>query len=262
MNGYTQIGVYTPTAKRSPSAWESLLAAIPHLWLAVSIAISLLGWDYIRSISPTAMQTFANMMMAGILAVSLGILIYTRRHDHPLWAAAWSGYALFMGTTTLASLLLLLAPQNDTFQLGMLALSYFAIAFGYFLRLRRARLEALLMSLVLLVMGPLVFLDNISHLTEAIFVLLLGVMAATIAVVTVLGRNWRLSLLLVVVANLLAVFMQAYILTFMLVPTEMFPDGASEALPLLWTGTLLVLLFYGGTWAFWESRQRLQRKSA
>ncbi len=262
MNGYTQISTYSPAARRSASAWAPLLAAIPHLWLAASIAISLLAWDYIRSLSPNAMQTFANVMMAGILATSLGVLLYAQFHDKPLWAAAWSGYALLMGATTLASLLLLLEPENDLFRLGMLVLSFLAIIVAYFIRFRRARLEALLMSLVLLVMGPLVFLDNISRLTEAIFVLFLGVMAAVIAVVTVLIQNWRLSLLLVVIANLLAFALQAYILTFMLVPPALYPGDSAYALSLFLTGSFLALILYCGTWLFWSAHARLQRRPA
>jgi hypothetical protein len=262
MSGYTQIGAYTPATRRSSSAWEPILAAIPHLWLALSITISLLGWDYFRSLSPNALQSFANVMMAAILSTSLGVLLYARSHDHPLWASAWSGYAILMGATTLASLLLLLDNQSDTFRLGMIALAYLAVAFGYFIRFRRARLEALLMSLVLLVEGPLLFLDNISHQTEAFFVLFLGMMAATIAVVTVLVRRWQLSLLLVVIANLLAVLLQAYILTFMLVMPEPYTYDTRYTLSLLGTGTLLVLILYVGTWLFWSAYERLQRKPA
>lgn len=241
--------------------WAPILAAIPHLWLALSIGISLLGWDYFDRLSPNARQTFAFMMLAGILATSLGVSLYAASHGNPLWASAWNGYAILIGAFILASLLLLLDPENELFRLGMIVLSFILLGIVYFLRFRRARLEALLMSLVLLVQGPLLLLDNISRLTESVFVIFLGCLAAGIAVITVIAQNWKLSLFLVVIANLLALSIQAYILTFMLVPTNLYPNNSDYTLSLLWNSSLLVLTFYLGTWLFWSAHARLRGKN-
>ncbi len=263
MDYTTHAKSYPPTSETAPRPrWEPVLAALPHLWMGATIILGLLDGHVLPGLPYQALSTISDISLVLIITVGLMIAGYASRNDRPLWAASWSSYTI-IALVALAGRIILLQNEEDTiYQMGFLVLAGLAIAISYFLRFRRHPLHALLMVLIFILLAPLFFLEGIPYAVEAIFVLLLSVLAATVAAIVVIIRQWALGAVLALGASLLANLVHALVATFTVESTTAAGGGLLVSSGIFMASSLLSVVILYGPWMFWNVFDSGRRKPA
>lgn len=232
--------------------WGPLLAAIPHLWMGATIIIGLLDGYVLTNLPDESLSIVSDISLVLLLTAGLMIAGYASRHDSPIWAASWSSYTIIALVVVPGRMILLQDPDYMIYQMGFLALAGLAIAILYFLRFRRQPLHALQMSLIFILLTPLLALDDIPYSGECLFILLLSVLAASVAAVAVFLRQWAFGSMLALGASLLASFVLAVVC-----PSVAYSSAAASGGLLLSSGifltcSLLSVVILYGPWMFWN----------
>lgn len=260
MSYFTQADSYPYYAEaQSRRQWDPLLAALPHLWLGAIIFLALLDGHVLTGLPDNLLLNVSDISLVMLLAVGLVVAVYASRNDQPLWTASWSGHTLLAMAAVPGRLVTLRNDENWVYAAGFLVLAVLALLIGYFLRFRRQPLHALLMVLVLL-FGPLFFLETIPAMVEALYTAFLALLAASLAAFIVVTRGWALAAVCALVASLLANLVMVYVST---AHTEAsFPAGGGllMAAGALLASSLLSIIILFGPWLFWSAADSTRSK--
>ena len=129
---------------------------------------------------------------------------------------------------------------------------------------RRQPLHALLMMLIFILLAPQLMLYDIiiPYNVEAAFILLLSVMAATVAALTIIIHQWALGAALALGASLLANLVHTLLGTFAVESTGPASGGLIISSGVFLASSLLSVLILYGPWMFWNVVDSARRKPA
>ncbi len=261
MNNTTRAGSYQTASEAAPRTyWGPVLAAIPHLWMGTIIILALLDGHVLPGLPYQALSTISDISLVLILTVGLMVSVYASRNERPLWTASWSSYTIIALVALPGRIILLQNEDLQVYQMGFLFLAGLAIAILYFLRFRRQPLHALLMILIFILLMPLFILEGIPYNVEALFVMLLSVMAATVAALTIIIRQWAMGAVLALGASLLANLVHTLLSTFAVESTSPASGGLIFSSGVFLASSLLSVLIIYGPWMFWNVVDSGRRK--
>ncbi len=265
MDYTTQASTYHPAAEVHPRTWwEPALAAVPHLWMGTTIILALLDGHVLPGLPYETLSTISDISLVLLLTVGLMIAVYAARNERPLWTASWSSYTIIALVAVPGRMILLQNPDTLVYQMGFLLMAGLAIAILYFLRFRRQPLHALLMMLIFILLAPQLMLYDIiiPYNVEAAFILLLSVMAATVAALTIIIHQWALGAALALGASLLANLVHTLLGTFAVESTGPASGGLIISSGVFLASSLLSVLILYGPWMFWNVVDSARRKPA
>lgn len=229
---------------------EPLLAALPHLWIALSVAFA-------KIYTPAGSAPFSSpgtISLVIFLVVCLGVVFYAWRHTWPLWTASWMGYAAWILIILAGLLIYRLGNDNWIINVILILGALGGIALAYLLLFRSSRTHALLLALFLMPVATQWGLEAIPDDLEAFLALLFGFLAAGVAVMVVRTASWRIGAVFAITANLLCGAVLTYISFYHAEIANFYGDSFTEAAAafLVYAG-LAVLLFLGPPifWAVW-----------
>ena len=232
---------------------EPLLAALPHLWIALSAAISKLY----PPANPESLRTPGTLSLILFMLVCLAVAVYALRRNWPLWTASWMGYAVWVFVILAGLLTYRLGSDNWVINMLLVFGALGGIALAYLFIFRRSRTHALLLALFLMPVATQWELEAIPDTLEASLALLFGILAAGVAFIVVRTSSWRVGVVLAIAANLLAGASLTYISFYQAEIPGFYGDSLMEAgsAYLVYAG-LAVLLFLGPA-LFWTAWDRL-----
>jgi hypothetical protein len=230
---------------------EPLLAALPHLWVAISIAIEKI---YSPSAASSLLLDLGNISLIVFLLACLGVVFYAWRHAFPLWSASWLGYAVWILVILVGLLAYRLGNDNWIINIFLIFGALGGIALAYLLIFRASRTHALLLALFLMPVATQLGLEAIPDNLEATLGLLFGLLAAGVAALVVNTASWRAGVVLAIAANLISGLALTYVCFYQAEIPNFYGDSFIEAAGafLVYAG-LAVLLYLGPSifWAVW-----------
>lgn len=247
--------------KQSTPGWAPLLAGLPHLCMGAYISLNLYTRSFIPGHKTLPLAHPIQLIVLLFLVASLVIVYYARRHGQPMWTAAWDGYAIFIATAVIATLLAALDEDSFTFQAGFTFLGLLAILIGYFLRFRYAPRHAMLMGILLLPFTALIFLDTVPLLHQAVFVLGLYLLYALLSAWVVVSPGWASAAWLAFAAGLLAAFVQGVFFVAFSAAPAISSELRSESVTVFIIQAALLSAFYFAPWVAWRIRDLFLREA-
>jgi len=230
---------------------EPLLAALPHLWVALSIAIDKI---YASNAPSSLLLDLGTFSLIVFLIACLGVVYYAWRHAWPLWTASWLGYAVWILVILTGLLAYRLSNDNWIINIFLIFGALGGIALAYLLIFRSSRTHALLLALFLMPVATQLGLEAIPTNLEVFLGLLFGLLAAGVAALVVHSESWRAGVVFAIAANLLSGAVLTYISFYHAEIANFYGDSFMEAAGafLAYAG-LAVLLFLGPLlfWAVW-----------
>lgn len=240
------------------SSWkESLLAALPHLWIGISAAII----RFESGIYSERLSTLGMASLVSFVLVCLILMVYSWRHSWPLWSASWFFYAFWIAIIVLGYGISTFAEHawvaNAILILGGLA----AMAVGYLFLFRYSRLHALLAGLFLMPVATQFELEAIPDNLEAVIAVLFAILAALAAIAIVRTQNWVQGVVFALLANLVAGLVLTYVSFYRAEIPNFYGDSFLEAfLAFAFYFALATALFIGPL-IFWYGVDRFRRKN-
>jgi uncharacterized membrane protein len=231
---------------------EPLLAALPHIWVALSVVVSV----FLPASNPDSLRTPGTLSLIVFILVCLGVALYAWRHAWPLWSASWMGYAAWVGVVLAGLLASRLGNDNWIINAVLIFGALGGIALAYLFLFRSSRTHALLLALFLMPVATQWELEAIPDNLEAFIALLFGLLAAGVAVVVVRTLSWRVGVVFAIAANLVSGAVLTYISFYQAEIPGFYGDSFSEALAafLVYAG-LAVMLYLGPPIFWWILRQ-------
>ncbi len=231
---------------------EPLLAALPHLWVALSIAIDKI---YASNAPSSLLLDLGTISLIVFLIACLGVVYYAWRHAWPLWTASWLGYAVWILVILSGLLAYRLGNDNWIINIFLIFGALGGIALAYLLIFRSSRTHALLLALFLMPVATQLGLEAIPTNLEAFLGLLFGLLAAGVAALVVHSESWRTGVVFAIAANLISGLALTYVCFYQAEIPNFYGDSFIEAAGafLVYAG-LTVLLYLGPLlfWAIWR----------
>lgn len=233
---------------------EPLLAALPHLWVAISVAID-------KIYSPSAPSSFlldlGTISLIVFLVACLGVVLYAWRHAWPLWSASWMGYAAWIAVILVGLLVYRLGNDNWIINTILIFGALGGIALAYLLIFRASPAHALLLALFLMPVVTQLGLEAIPDSLEAFLGLLFGLLAAGVAALVVNRESWRLGVVLAIAANLISGLALTYVCFYQAEIAGFYGDSFGEAVAAFLVYAGLAVALYLGPPLFWEIWRRI-----
>ncbi len=236
---------------------DALLAALPHLWLALSLSFSKLLEGPPTGLLNRGVITLTTGLLVVFLGVSVLVSLYAILRGFPLWTASWYSYAAWGVVVLLGLWSASAGGDNWVFNTLLVVGAFGAILLGYLLVYRRSRLHALLMALFLLPVASQIGLESIPAAWEAVLALSFGVLAALVALYLLRSWDWLSGVVLAIGANLLAGLFLTYVAFYQTEIPGFYGDSLVDALSVFVVYAIITLALYLGPALFWRLWDRL-----
>ncbi len=238
---------------------EPLLAALPHLWIAISAAI---GKLYAPPQTASSLTSPGTLSLMAFLVVCMGVVLYAWRQDWPLWTASWLGYAVWILVILTGLLAYRIGNDNWIINVILILGALGGIALAYLLVFRSSRTHALLLALFLMPVATQFGLEAIPDNLEALIAVLFGLLAAGVAVMIVRTASWRVGVVFAIAANLISGAVLTYISFYQAEIPNFYGDSLMEAAGAFLVYAGLAMLLYLGPPLFWAIWGRLTSSAA
>lgn len=236
---------------------EPFLAALPHLWIAFSAAISKLY----PPANPDSLRNPGTLSLILFMAVCLAVGLYALRRGWPLWTASWVGYAVWVLVILAGLLIYRLGNDNWVINIFLIFGALGGIALAYLFIFRRSPTHALLLALFLMPVATQWELEAIPDNLEATLALLFGILAAGVAFIVVRTASWRVGVVLAIAANLLSGVALTYVCFYQAEIPGFYGDSLAEAAIAYFIYAGLAVLLYLGPALVWTAWAHLTAAS-
>lgn len=231
---------------------DPLLAALPHLWVGITLAASKLVGLSRPEQTATVFSQVTIISLYAFMALCVAVTIYAWLRGWPLWTASWYGYTAWLLVILVGYLTVSLGDDNWMINYALILGAIGSIALGYLLLFRRMRLHALLVALFLMPVATQLELEAIPDAWESFLALFFGLLAGLVAMYIVRSWDWVTGMALAIAANLLAGALLTYIAFYKVEIPDFYGNTPSEALAAFVTYAGIVMIFYIGPFIFWN----------
>ena len=237
-------------------AWKhAILAGLPFLLFGAIAAAGQLIYAYYPYLVALITVKYVTWLRSIFLMASVGVVVYAWWRGFPIWSASWYGYAAFATMAGLALLNERLAVITDTKLNNALAFVGIALlAFGVLWLFRKDARKGMLVTLFLMPMTVLMFIEFVPPRVKWLVWLGFGLMTALSAAGIVLLPDWRKGFWLVLGLNIITGISIAYIESYLIeMPSpHIHTPSLAEAGGYLLVYTVLILLLVVGPVIFWR----------
>jgi hypothetical protein len=204
--------------KRRPPLWENkpILAAAPHLFYGLLSSLPLIPLDSITREGQSLIEQLWVLLYAGFVFIILGGINHARRRRWPAWSGSWIGYGLLLLTAALLLVFQVLPPAlaNRLVQIFTLAFLPIIAVISLYLAQSNRMLGLFISQGPLLVYWQSFALEYVDPNYRSVAVGIAALLISVVAMITIWRDNWRLGVVGLVGADLMATLAIAYLSVF------------------------------------------------